>query len=80
MDRTDTEAKMSKKDYQALATALYRQRPEDHWCANKRTQWTMDVKAVEDVLAAGNPRFSRERFQEACETGKCRGMRQASKV
>ena len=35
------------------------------------------VRVIAKVLAADNPRFDRERFMEACETGHCRGMRAA---
>lgn len=70
---------MSKKDYQAIARAIYSAR-EDH--AN-RSQWESEVKEtvsdltsrIADVLAADNPRFDRSRFLEACETGRCKGMR-----
>ena len=29
---------------------------------------------VAEELMRGNPRFNRERFLEACETGRCKGM------
>lgn len=73
---------MSKKDYQAIARALYATRPEckerePHDCDTPvaREQWRFDVDAVVGVLAADSPRFDRARFIEACETGTTRGMR-----
>ena len=68
---------MSKKDYQALAGALYATlatNPDRRFPAF--AQWTLDVQAVADVLAQDNPRFNRALFVEACETGRCKGMKQ----
>lgn len=48
-----------------LARALQSTRPGEHWDANKRLQWNMDVK----VIAAMLYRFhspSRENFIAAC--------------
>ena len=59
---------MSKKHFHALALAFAYRRPEPHWDANKRTQWSLDVASVADVCQQANPRFDRERFLEACET------------
>jgi hypothetical protein len=64
---------MTKKDYQAIAGALYGAR-QDH--AN-RSQWEDEVREtigdvtarIADVLAADNPRFDRETFIAACEDG-----------
>lgn len=69
---------MTKKDYQAIARAIYEAR-EAH---AMRAQWEDEVKEtigdvtnrIADVLAAVNPRFDRERFVEACETGRCKRM------
>ena len=56
---------MSKKDYQAIARALYNV---------KRTAEPLDERtyfecqeAIADVLAADNPRFDGTRFDMACE-------------
>lgn len=60
---------MSKRDYQAIARAIHgiRTRPE-------RDESELDVLDVvtgelADIMAAGNPRFDRNRFTYACETG-----------
>lgn len=73
---------MSKKDFQAFAAALYAARPhcgdsEPHDCTVpvKLVQWEFDRDAVAGVLAASNPRFNRALFIEACNTGRCKGMR-----
>lgn len=76
---------MSKKDYQAIARAFYKTKVDYVGTADSpRTRNALDPQALLadltwelcDILAADNPRFSRERFTEACETGKCKGMRQ----
>jgi len=76
---------MSKKDYQAIAGALYAVRPTcndqgPHDCDTpvSREQWNFDVRAVMGVMAQDSPRFDCARFVEACETGRCKGMRAAS--
>ena len=63
---------MTKKHYQALAAALYQERKY----RGEGTTYDDAVRIVARVLAADNPRFNRELFIEACETGKCHGMRQ----
>lgn len=72
---------MSKKDYQAIAGAVH----EVHSAAfrtapagvSEGTDWFAHAIAdrLADVLQADNPRFDRARFIEACETGKCKGMK-----
>jgi hypothetical protein len=81
---------MTKKNYQAIAGALYAVRVKDPAPsvmlapsdqadkASRRAQWRECVSAVAGVLANDNPRFEVSRFLEACETGKCKGMRRAS--
>jgi hypothetical protein len=77
---------MSKKDYQAIAAALWRVQPEpaggndpDRRAIEAvRRTWYSAVEAVAGVMAASNPRFDRGRFIEACETGTCRGMRKVA--
>ena len=65
---------MTKKNYQALAGALYRERAS--WGASTMSRvitrdwaWRGVVNALSDVLAADNPRFDRECFVAACEDG-----------
>ena len=73
---------MSKKDYQAIAGAFYRLQPEPAHSNDPdkrsidamRGVWFSLRAGIESVLAA-NPRFDRERFVQACETGSCKGMR-----
>lgn len=63
---------MSKKDYQAIARAIHGTRrisAERPWDGERM------ISAIADVLAADNPRFNRALFVEACETGRCKGMR-----
>jgi hypothetical protein len=57
---------VSRKHFQAIADAFKEQKPADHWDANKRTQWELDVKAVAKALATMNPRFNFSRFIAAC--------------
>lgn len=73
---------MSKKDYQAIARAIYGTREmiyRDPSHDMVRDALLADlVERLSDVFKAGNDRFSRERFVEACETGSCRGMKARS--
>lgn len=80
---------MSKKDYQAIARAVYRLHvdydakrgdgtylwDEGAVAHGAKRMHKMIIAALADVLAADNPRFDRSRFLEACETGRCKGMR-----
>ena len=56
---------MTRKDYISLAAALKAQQPASTWDANKHAQYTQDVRAVAEVLAADNPRFDYGRFYKA---------------
>lgn len=56
---------MTRKDYIAIAAAFKAQQPASTWDANKHAQYTQDVRAIADVLAADNPRFDYNRFYEA---------------
>ena len=85
--RSIQEGIMSKKHYQALATALYQSQPAKDTSGNPaderatdamRGTWWGVVYAISKALQADNPRFDRERFREACETGRCKGMRQVA--
>jgi len=71
---------MTKKDYQAIARALYnvRQTSTPASAGSDGAGWALEQVQVQlaAVLAADNPRFDRARFVEACETGRCKGMRQ----
>ena len=70
---------MTKKDFQVIARAIYRARKDDaeQWEGNIRGNIgiTVVVREVANALAKANPRFDRERFVEACETGACKGMK-----
>jgi hypothetical protein len=68
---------MSKKDYQAIARALYKTRitAKPDLPPVAVAMWQRACADVADALKADNPAFSRERFAEACETGTTRGMR-----
>jgi hypothetical protein len=57
---------MTKKDFEAIAAALKREKPGANWDANKHVQWNLDVRAFANVCAASNPRFDRTRFYRAC--------------
>jgi hypothetical protein len=63
---------MSKKDYQALARALYLRKPVE--TSTAFPLWQGVVHDIEKTLAFDNPRFDRARFIEACETGATKGM------
>lgn len=63
---------MTKKDYQALARMMWNARRTPLSPEEGMRREIMGKLA--DVLAADNPRFDRERFIRACETGECKGM------
>lgn len=78
---------MRKKDYQAIARAIHRallefpsERPmqDDRYGDSVKT-WPGAVGVIIHELTAAfsvdNPHFDRARFLEACETGRCRGMK-----
>ena len=63
---------MTKKDYQAIARAIH---SVSAGC-NSAKLAVEDVRdTLADVFAADSLRFDRARFVEACETGRCKGMR-----
>ena len=72
---------MSKKDFQAIAAAIYDYRCELYDCGVVSHR-TLDplVDKLADEFAQGNPRFDRARFLEACETGSCKGMPKRKEV
>jgi hypothetical protein len=63
---------MSKKDYQAIARALFQAKDGSYAEEDSRIRI---IGNLADVFKADNSRFDRERFIEACETGKCKGMK-----
>lgn len=78
---------MSKKDYQAVAGAIYDGspgflKPDEHierdgaipTTEGWRT-WARMRDAIADVFAADNSSFDRDRFVRATETGRDKGMR-----
>lgn len=62
---------VSKKDYQAIARAIYQT-----WEDTPDSDETMGllINRLSEIFAADNPRFNRQRFIEACETGTTKGM------
>lgn len=62
---------MTKKDYQAIAREMCRcfQSPLDHNTLREV------INALSKVMMLDNPRFDWQRFEEACLTGKCKGMK-----
>ena len=74
---------MSKKDYQAIARAIFAARAQvldsavgDATGAFARRALNIMQEHVASALAADNARFDRALFVEACETGRCKGMPQ----
>lgn len=75
---------MTKRDYQAIARAIHEAAqpgnpPGSDWACEifptSAEGMRQDIIGrIADVLAADNPRFDRQRFVEACETGRCKGM------
>jgi hypothetical protein len=77
---------MSKKDYQAIAAEIHAAylRADPGWTRNPRSlaENAGGIAAIRGlcynlitVFEAANPRFDRFCFIEACETGRCKGMR-----
>jgi hypothetical protein len=60
---------MSKKDYQAIARAFWEARPISAERTGPRSDWQRAIDTVANVMAADNPRFDRQRFTTACESG-----------
>ncbi|MDE1767369.1 MAG: hypothetical protein KGI27_14015 [Thaumarchaeota archaeon] len=56
---------MTRKNFEALAGALKEQQPGRYWSADKHAQYTIDVHAIAQVLAANNPHFDFGRFYTA---------------
>lgn len=57
---------MTRKDYELVAQALNSTQLAEVFSLPHFQQWTADVEAVADALAADNDRFDRERFLAAC--------------
>lgn len=58
---------MTRKHFNALALALHNVKPS---AAVVSDPWVNSVRAVADVCATANTGFDRQRFIEACFTGK----------
>jgi len=65
---------MTKKDYQAIARAIHGIRIETPAGDDPMAALDRVTQELCSILAADNPRFDRQRFVEACETGRCKGM------
>jgi len=63
------EIKMTKKDYQAIARAIYTFDSEHTW--NKKQL----IDLLSTILYNDNNKFDFARFEQACTTGKCKGMK-----
>lgn len=61
---------MTKRNFEALASALQRQKPSEGTKAGNYDdmmyQWEHDVRAVADVCSDANPRFNYSMFLGAC--------------
>ena len=55
-----------RRHYRAIAAALFSQRPQPHWDANKRVQWDWDVHAIANLFEHDNTSFQRDQFYDAC--------------
>ena len=62
---------MTKKDYQAIARTIFR------LYNSGRDMFSINdvISLLSDVFHKENARFDYVRFNEACLTGKCKGMR-----
>lgn len=71
----------TKKDYQAIARAIYRAQAEPYPAGvdSSVTPLGVAILLIADVLQAENPRFDRGRFVKACETGRWQGDAQMSR-
>lgn len=70
---------MSKKDYQAIARLIHEVRSGNpaftqHFDGRPDSPADEITKGLGDIFRRDNPRFDRERFVEACETGTTHGM------
>jgi hypothetical protein len=81
---------MTKKDYQAIARAIHMAKPaplenaaktdaglppDEAYDAKEYDTWSRVAYSIADHALYANPRFDRARFIEACETGRCKGMK-----
>jgi hypothetical protein len=67
---------MSKKDYQAIAGAIYTASVKDPAFTGETRNGLVFELCV--IFKADNSAFDRARFIEACETGRTKGMRQVA--
>jgi hypothetical protein len=63
---------MSKKHYQAIASAMRITKPAHSTVCTTVQSWQQICQTLASVLAADNPRFDRSKFLDAC--GLERGM------
>lgn len=63
---------MSKKDYQKIAKALFDVR---RWRGADHVTFQDAIDVLARTFTEDNPRFDRERFEDAVRTGSCRGMK-----
>lgn len=71
---------MTKKDFQAIARMVYQSRQlvcdtTDHRDCAMAPLESLQAQMIQFLLEAKNPKFDVGRFIEACETGKCKGMK-----
>lgn len=72
---------MSKKDYQELARALYEAHIDSNAYSTRGDEVLAHAAGVRAAVTRiarvmqQNPKFRPELFKEACETGKCKGMK-----
>lgn len=62
---------MTKRDFQAIARAIHEAKPD----TGPTQVWDSVTHSIANALSTLAPRFDRARFLEACETGRCKGMR-----
>jgi hypothetical protein len=55
-----------RKDYNLIAAALLKARPQKQLAFAETTQWNFTVKVIAEALANDNTGFKCERFVEAC--------------
>lgn len=64
---------MTKKDYQAIARVIHGALVKEY---DGNGQAREIIQGLSGYFQEDNPRFDHARFETACLTGKCRGMKQ----